>query len=56
MARSVKQFEKAGFTVIPAPMGFIQPPQNPLFYYLPSAHVFGQTQLLLKEWLGLLLT
>ncbi|MFM7802101.1 MAG: YdcF family protein [Limnohabitans sp.] len=56
MARSVKQFEKAGFTVIPAPMGFVQPPQNPLFDYLPSAHVLGQTQLLLKEWLGLLLT
>ncbi len=56
MARSVKQFENAGFTVIPAPMGFIQPPQNPLMDYLPSASALGQTQLILKEWLGRLLT
>jgi uncharacterized SAM-binding protein YcdF (DUF218 family) len=56
MARSVKQFERAGFTVIPAPMGFKQPPQNPLFDYLPSAGGLGATQLILKEWLGLLLT
>jgi uncharacterized SAM-binding protein YcdF (DUF218 family) len=56
MARSVKQFERAGFTVIPAPMGFIQPPQTPLFDYLPSAGGLGATQLILKEWLGLLLT
>lgn len=56
MARSVKQFEKAGFTVIPAPMGFIQPPQNPLMDYLPSAKALEQTQLILKEWLGRLLT
>ena len=56
MARSVKQFERAGFTVIPAPMGFIQPPQTPLFDYLPSAGGLGATQLIFKEWLGLLLT
>ena len=56
MARSVKQFERAGFTVIPAPMGFIHPPQTPLFDYLPSAGGLGATQQILKEWLGLLLT
>jgi len=42
--------------VIPAPMGFIQPPQTPLFDYLPSAGGLGATQLIFKEWLGLLLT
>ena len=56
MARSVKQFEKAGFQVIPAPMGFVQPPQVPVFDYLPSAGALATTQLILKEWLGLLLT
>jgi uncharacterized SAM-binding protein YcdF (DUF218 family) len=56
MARSVKQFENVGFQVIPAPMGYVQPPQNPLFDYLPSTGALGTTQLILKEWLGLLLT
>ncbi len=55
MQRSVRNFEAAGFTVIPAPMGFLQTPNNPLFDYLPSAGGMGNTQLILKEWIGRLM-
>ena len=56
MQRSVRNFEAAGFTVIPAPMGYLQTPNNPLFDYLPSSGGMGTTQLILKEWIGRLLT
>ena len=56
MQRSVRNFEAAGFTVIPAPMGYLQTPTNPLFDYLPSAGGMGTTQFILKEWIGRLMT
>ncbi len=56
MQRSVRNFEAAGFTVIPAPMGYLQTPNNPLFDYLPSAGGMVSTQFILKEWIGRLLT
>jgi uncharacterized SAM-binding protein YcdF (DUF218 family) len=56
MQRSVRNFEAAGFTVIPAPMGYLQTPINPLFDYLPSAGGMVTTQFILKEWIGRLMT
>ena len=56
MQRSVRNFEAAGFTVMPAPMGFLQTPNNPLFDYLPSPGGMGATQFILKEWIGRLMT
>lgn len=56
MQRSVRNFERAGFTVIPAPMGYLQAPSNPLFDYLPSSGGMSSTHFVLKEWIGRLLT
>lgn len=54
MPRAVNAFERAGFTVMPAPMGFILPSRNGVLQWTPSADGLGGTQLVLKEWLGLL--
>jgi uncharacterized SAM-binding protein YcdF (DUF218 family) len=54
MPRAVGAFERAGFTVVPAPMGFILPSRNGVLQWLPSADGLGTSQLVLKEWLGLL--
>ena len=56
MARSKKQFESAGFTVVPAPMGYTQPPDNLLFDCLPSSSGLQATHRVLRDWLGLWLT
>jgi uncharacterized SAM-binding protein YcdF (DUF218 family) len=56
MARSLRQFESAGFTVVPAPMGYTQPPENLLFDFLPSDGGMLTSNRILKEWLGLMLT
>jgi len=54
MPRSVRAFERAGFIVTPAPMGFILPSRNGVLQWTPSADGLGTSQLILKEWLGLL--
>jgi len=54
MPRAVGAFERAGFIVVPAPMGFILPSRNGVLQWLPSADGLGTSQLVLKEWLGLL--
>lgn len=54
MPRSVRAFERAGFVVTPAPMGFILPSRNGVLQWTPSADGLGTSQLILKEWLGLL--
>lgn len=56
MPRSVEAFEQAGFTVLPAPMGFVEPLQRPLLEWLPSAHGLQSSQYVLREWLGLLVS
>lgn len=55
MPRAVLAFEKAGFTVMPAPMGFITPEDNALNEWLPSTHGLRKSRWVLREKLGLML-
>ena len=52
MQRSVMVFEAAGFEVIPAPMGYIQPIMRWDTTLLPSAVGLQLTNRVLHEWLG----
>lgn len=52
MQRSKMQFEAAGFQVLPAPMGYIQPPLRWDTDFLPSARGLEKTSIVLHEWLG----
>jgi uncharacterized SAM-binding protein YcdF (DUF218 family) len=52
MQRSVMQFEAAGFEVLPAPMGYAQPPMRWDTDYLPSSGGLEITRRVLHEWLG----
>lgn len=54
MPRSVLAFERAGFTVTAAPMGFMLPSQNGVLQWLPSADGLQSSRVVLKEWLALL--
>ncbi len=56
MQRSQRNFEQAGFTVTPAPMGYLQPPVNLPHDYLPSANGLRHSYWVLREWLGLVMT
>jgi len=53
MPRSQALFETAGFTVLPAPMGFVLPSERPLLEWLPSAHGLTASRQVLREWLAL---
>lgn len=52
MQRSLMHFEAAGFQVLPAPMGYIQPPLRWDTDFLPSARGLEKTRIVLHEWLG----
>jgi uncharacterized SAM-binding protein YcdF (DUF218 family) len=52
MQRSLMQFEAAGFQVLPAPMGYVQPPIRWDTDFLPSASGLEKTKIVLHEWLG----
>lgn len=56
MQRSVRNFEQAGFRVVPAPMGYLAGPEGWQSYCLPTASGLGNSRMVLREWLGLLLT
>jgi uncharacterized SAM-binding protein YcdF (DUF218 family) len=56
MPRSVKQFESAGFQVLAAPMGFMHSDASPWLQWIPSGQGLRDTGVVLREWLGLLLT
>jgi len=56
MQRSLRNFEQAGFEVHPAPMGYLQPPLNTPTDFVPTLSGLSQSYLVLREWLGLLLT
>ena len=53
MPRSVAAFEKTGLVVVPAPMGFVLPDENPLLEWLPSAQGLLASRQVLREWLGI---
>ena len=53
LPRSQALFEKAGFTVQPAPMGFVLPSERPLLQWIPSAHGLTASRQVLREWLAL---
>lgn len=55
MPRSQRHFEQAGFSVVPAPMGFVQPSEAPLLQWLPSARGLSAARQVLREWLALAL-
>lgn len=52
MPRSVAAFQRAGFVVTPAPMGFTRPIESPLLEWLPSAQGLLASRLVLRECLG----
>lgn len=53
MPRSKKVFERAGFTVIPAPMGFSTGSPFSILQMLPSSKALQKTSLAIHEWIGL---
>jgi uncharacterized SAM-binding protein YcdF (DUF218 family) len=56
MPRSLVHFERAGFEVLPAPMGYVEPRERPLLEWLPSGEGLNETRRVLREWLGLRLS
>ena len=52
MPRSVAAFQRAGFVVTPAPMGFTRPIESPLLQWLPSAQGLLASRQVLRECLG----
>lgn len=55
MPRSVREFERAGFTVIPAPLGYLsERGESILIDYLPRYTTTRDTGYALHEWIGLL--
>ena len=56
MQRSLRNFQQAGFEVIPAPMGYLQPPVNIPIDYLPTTNGLRHSVWVLREWLGLVMT
>ena len=53
MSRSVAAFQRAGFVVTPAPMGFTRPIESPLLQWIPSAQGLLASRQVLRECLGL---
>ncbi len=56
MPRSVRNFENAGFKVLPVPMGYIQTHAQPVLQWIPSGDALKDSCAVLREWLGLRLT
>jgi uncharacterized SAM-binding protein YcdF (DUF218 family) len=56
MPRSVRNFENAGFKVLPAPMGYIQTHVQPVLQWIPNGGALQDSCAVLKEWLGWRLT
>jgi uncharacterized SAM-binding protein YcdF (DUF218 family) len=52
MMRAKWSFEKAGFDVLPAPTGFIDPSPLSVNSFLPSAHSLQLSSDITHEWLG----
>lgn len=56
LPRSVRNFEEAGFKVVPVPTGIPRGTGSPWLDVLPSAQGLGLSRQVLREWLGLRLT
>lgn len=54
MPRARAAFEKAGFTVIPAPTVYVTPRKLTLLDFLPSARGLMHSHIALREWSGML--
>lgn len=54
MPRAQQAFERAGFTVLPAPTGFTLAQQRSLVEWLPTGQGLQASREVLREWLGLL--
>ena len=52
MPRAQAAYEKAGFAVTPAPLGFATPRERRLLEWLPSVHGLDLSRQVLREWLG----
>lgn len=55
MPRARAAYEKAGFTVTPAPTGFAAPRERELLEWMPSAHGLDLSRQVLREWLARLM-
>lgn len=55
MPRAQREFEQAGFSVVPAPTGFPSPESRPLLEWLPSADGLALSRLVLREAAGRLI-
>lgn len=56
LPRSIVHFERAGFVVLPAPMGYIEARESPWLQWLPSGDGLADSRRILREWLGLRLS
>lgn len=57
MPRAKQSFEAAGFTVVPAPIGFATREADgviSIFDFVPNTNALGISQIALHEWLGIL--
>jgi len=52
MNRAVKQFERVGLNVIPAPTSLPSNFELDIFYFLPSASALEMSSMVIHEWLG----
>lgn len=53
LPRAVREFERAGFEVLPAPTGQPLPNSGPIFEWLPSGEGLLASRRVLREWLAL---
>lgn len=56
LPRAIGHFERAGFEVLPAPMGYIEAKDRTLLEWLPSGDGLTESRRVLREWLGLRLS
>ena len=56
MPRSIEHFKRAGFEVLPAPMGYVERRERPLLEWLPSSEGLSESRRVLREWLALRLS
>ncbi|MES2482607.1 MAG: YdcF family protein [Pseudomonadota bacterium] len=53
LPRAVREFQRAGFEVLPAPTGQPVPTSGPIFEWLPSGEGLLASRRVLREWLAL---